>query len=165
LSKPRIVFVVATDRRGVMGKDGALPWHLPADLAHFKRLTLEKPVVMGRKTYASIGKPLPRRLNIVLTRDPAFQAEGCTVVHGVGEALAAAGTAPEIAVIGGAEIFDAFAEIVDAVYLTRIDADIEGDTMYRAPAGREPARQEILGAHAADERNAHPMTFVEITYG
>lgn len=164
MNAPRIIFVVAADRRGVMGKDGALPWHLPADLAHFKRLTLEKPVVMGRKTFVSIGKPLPRRLNIVMTRDRAFHAEGCTVVHDVGEALAAAGGAPEIAVIGGAEIFDAFAEIVDAVYLTRIDADIEGDTMYRAPAGRQPLRREVLGAHPADERNAYPMTFVEIAY-
>src|SRR5437660_12853927 len=98
MRRPRIIFVVACDRRGVMGREGALPWHLPADLAHFRRLTLDKPVIMGRKTFEAIGKPLPRRLNIVMTRDPAYRAEGCLVAHSADEALAAAGSVPQVAV-------------------------------------------------------------------
>src|SRR5947209_2336379 len=157
MRRPRIIFVVACDRRGVMGREGALPWHLPADLAHFRRLTLDKPVIMGRKTFEAIGKPLPRRVNIVMTRDPAYRAEGCTVAHSVDEAVAAAANAAELAVIGGANVFDTFAKLVDAVYLTRVAADIPGDTYYRAPR-RPEKRSRVLGTYEADERNAYAMT-------
>ena len=163
MSRPRIIFVVACDRSGVMGHDGRLPWHLPADLAHFRRLTLDKPVIMGRKTFEAIGKPLARRLNIVMTRDPAYRPNGTVVARSIDEALAAAGDAQEIAVIGGANIFDQFAELVDIVYLTRVAADIPGDTYYHAPH-RPETRSRILGTHEADERNAYSMTFVEIEY-
>jgi len=163
MSRPRIAFVVACDRRGVMGRDGALPWHLPADLAHFRRLTLEKPVIMGRKTFEAIGKPLPRRLNIVMTREPEYRADGCVVAHSVDGALAAAGGAPEVAIIGGSNVFDAFAKLVDVVYLTRVAADIPGDTYYRAPR-RPEKRSHVMGTYEADERNAYAMTFVEIEY-
>lgn len=163
MTRPRITFVVACDRRGVMGRDGALPWHLPADLAHFKRLTLDKPVIMGRKTFEAIGKPLPRRSNIVMTRDKDYRAEDCAVAHSVEEALAAAGGAAEVAVIGGSNVFDAFAKIVDTVYLTRVAADIAGDTYYHPPK-RPEKRSHVMGAYEADERNAYAMTFVEIDY-
>lgn len=160
--RPRVIFVVAHDRRGVMGRGGALPWHLPEDLKHFRRLTIDKPVVMGRKTYASIGKPLARRQNIVLTRDPDFGAPGVEVAHSVREALGLAAPAPEIAVIGGAEIFNAFADLVDTAYVTRIEADVDGDVRYTGPARAH--RAEELARYAADERNAYDMTFFRIDY-
>ncbi|MBV9269498.1 MAG: dihydrofolate reductase [Candidatus Eremiobacteraeota bacterium] len=163
MARPQIIFVVACDRSDVMGRDGSLPWHLPADLAHFRRLTLDKPVIMGRKTFEAIGKPLPRRLNIVMTRDPGYRAEGTVAARSVEEALAAAGDADQVAVIGGANVFDEFAELVDVVYLTRVAADIPGDTYYNPPR-RQEKRSRILGTHEADERNAYSMTFVEIEY-
>lgn len=160
--RPRVIFVVAHDRRGVMGRGGTLPWHLPEDLKHFRRLTIDKPVVMGRKTYASIGKPLARRQNIVLTRDTQFQSPGVDVAHSLSEALDLAALAPEIAVIGGAEIFEAFADRVDTAYVTRIEADVEGDVRYTPPA--RPHREEELGRYAADERNAYDLTFLRVDY-
>ena len=159
---PRVIFVVAHDRRGVMGRDGALPWHLPEDLKHFRRLTIDKPVVMGRKTYESIGKPLARRKNIVLTRDPDFSAEGVEVAHSVDEAMHLAGDAPELAIIGGAQIFNAFAALVDTAYVTRVEAAVEGNVHYVPPA--RPHASEVLGTHAADERNAYDMTFLRFDY-
>ena len=102
-----ITLIVAVADNGVIGRDNGLPWHLPEDLKRFKRLTLGKPVIMGRKTFESIGKPLPGRQNIVVTRDPNYQCEGVSVVHGTDDALRAAGGVPEIMVIGGAELFRA----------------------------------------------------------
>lgn len=160
--RPRVIFVVAHDRRGVMGRGGALPWHLPEDLKHFRRLTIDKPVIMGRKTYASIGKPLARRQNIVLTRDPQFTAPGVDVAHSVAEALDLAALAPEIAVIGGAEIFRAFSDDVDAAYVTRVDAEVDGEVYYDPPS--RPHREEELGRVAPDDRNAYGMTFLRVDY-
>jgi len=128
--RPLISFVVAMTPDRVIGRDNRLPWHVPADLAHFKRMTLGKPIVMGRRTYESIGHPLPQRRNIVVTRDRAFVAEGCVVAHGIDDALRAAGDVPEIAVIGGADIFRALMSRVDILYLTYIHAAIEGDTYF-----------------------------------
>jgi dihydrofolate reductase len=159
---PHIIFVVAHDRRGVMGRDGMLPWHLPEDLKHFRRLTIDKPVVMGRKTFESIGKPLPRRQNIVLTRDTAFTAEGVEVAHSVEEALCLAGDVPEIAIIGGAQIFNAFAPAVNTAYVTRVEANVEGNVHYVPPS--RPHTSEVLGTHTADERNAYDMTFLRFDY-
>ena len=154
--------MVAHDRRGVMGRDGALPWHLPEDLKHFRRLTIDKPVIMGRKTYQSIGKPLVRRQNIVLTRDAGFRAENLFIARSVGEALEIAADASEIAVIGGAQIFSAFAARVDTAFVTRVEAEVEGNLRYVPPD--RPHTQEILGTHAADERNAYAMTFLRNDY-
>lgn len=159
---PRVIFVVAHDRRGVMGRDGALPWHLPEDLKHFRRLTIDKPVIMGRKTFASLGKPLVRRRNIVLTRDASFHAEGVDVAHSVEEALAFAQSADEIAVIGGAQIFNEFAPRVDTAFVTRVEAEVPGDTYYAAPD--RPCTSEVLGTHDADDRNAYAMTFLRYDY-
>lgn len=145
-----------------MGRDGLLPWHLPEDLKHFRRLTIDKPVVMGRKTYESIGKPLARRRNIVLTRDESFSAEGVEVAHSVEEALRIAGDAPEIAVIGGAEIFNAFAPLVNTAFVTRVEAAVEGNVHY-VPPGRAHT-SEVLGAHRADERHAYDITFLRFDY-
>ena len=142
----------------MIGRDNTLPWHLPDDLKHFKRLTLGKPVVMGRKTYDSIGRPLPGRQNVVVTRDANYRREGVTVVHDPAQALRAVGAAPEIMVIGGAELFRAYLPAAGRVHLTRVHCDIAGDVHWTALdqhewrlAGSEP--------HPADERHAHAMTF------
>lgn len=145
-----------------MGRDGTLPWHLPEDLKHFRKLTIDKPVVMGRKTFESIRKPLIRRQNIVLTRDAGFAAQGVEVAHSVDEALKLAGDMPEIAIIGGAQIFTAFAPLVNTAYVTRVEANVEGNVHYIPP--NRPHTSEVLGTYAADQRNAYDMTFLRFNY-
>lgn len=127
-------FVVARADNGVIGRDNALPWHLPADLRHFKRLTVGKPVVMGRRTFDSIGKPLPGRHNIVLTRQAGWRAEGVTVVANLAEAIAAAGLNPnaradEVMIIGGATVYADALPSATRVYLTEVHAAPDGDTI------------------------------------
>ncbi len=120
--------IVATDRKGTIGKDGGIPWYLPADLQFFKRTTLGAPVIMGRKTFRSIGRPLPKRTNVVLTRDPFFTASGIVVVHSLREALGhpSVTSAPEAFMIGGGELYQQSLPLVSTVYLTIVDAEIEG---------------------------------------
>jgi dihydrofolate reductase len=129
-----LVLVVARARNGVIGNAGALPWHIPADLKHFKAMTVGKPVIMGRKTFDSIGKPLPGRHNIVLTRDSGWQAEGVTVVPNLAEAIAAAGLDPRtradaIMIVGGAQIYAEALPSATRIEVTEIDAAPEGDTV------------------------------------
>ncbi|THF87431.1 dihydrofolate reductase [Deinococcus sp. KSM4-11] len=149
-----------TEPGRVIGRGGDLPWHLPADLAHFKRVTLGKPVIMGRKVYDSIGRPLPQRTNIVLTRNPAFTAPGCAVVHDPQAALVAAGAVPDVMVIGGEEIYRLYVPQVTRVELTVIHADIAGDTYFPDLPGawRETARRE----RPADERHPYDLSFVTL---
>ncbi len=123
-----VTLVVARAENGVIGKDGILPWHIPADLKRFKALTMGKPMVMGRKTFQSLPGLLPGRRHIVLTRDPNWTAAGAEVVHDVGEALHLSGE-PEVVVIGGADIFRMFDAIADRVELTEVHAAVEGDTI------------------------------------
>jgi dihydrofolate reductase len=157
----RISLVVAMTRERVIGRDNGLPWRLPADLKHFKATTLGKPVLMGRKTFESIGKPLPGRVNVVLTRERAWQAPGVLVFHSMEDALAHLGAVDEVAGIGGGEIFNALLPLTTRIYLTRIAADIPGDTVFPA---LDPAdwREVASEHHAADERNAYDMTFVTL---
>ena len=155
---PLVTLVVAVADSGAIGRDNALPWHLPDDLRHFKRVTLGKPVVMGRKTYESIGRPLPGRQNIVVTRDANCRREGVTVVHHPLEALRAVGAAPEIMVIGGAELFRAWLPRAGRVHLTRVHGDISGDVHWTPLDGRD-WRLAGSEAHPADERHAYAMTF------
>ena len=125
--------IVATDRIGTIGKDGDIPWYLPADLQYFKRITLGHPVIMGRKTFRSIGRPLPKRTNIVLTRDPFFTATGTVVVHSLREAVGhpAVTEAEEAFIIGGGEIYAKSLPLVTTVYKTLVDARIEaGDAFF-----------------------------------
>jgi dihydrofolate reductase len=125
--------IVATDRRGTIGKDGQIPWYLPADLQFFKRTTLGHPVIMGRKTFRSIGRPLPKRTNIVLTRDPFFTATGTVVVHSLREALGhpAVTEAEESFIIGGGELYTSSLHLVTTIYRTIVDADIpDGDAFF-----------------------------------
>ena len=126
----KVSLVVAASTNNVIGRDRGLPWHLPDDLRHFKRLTVGKPVVMGRRTYESIGRPLPDRQNIVMTRDADYVAEGCDVVTSVDEALDTARGAEEVMVIGGGQVYRDFLPRADRIYLTRVQADVEGDTFF-----------------------------------
>ncbi len=155
----KISLIAAMGRDRVIGKDNAMPWHLPADLKHFKSLTMGKPVIMGRRTFESIGKPLPGRTNIVVTRDSAYQAEGCTVVHELGDALAAAGEADEVMIIGGAKLYAQFIDRADWLYLTIIDAPFEGDTVF--PEYTLADWEEITREKCdTDDKNKFPYTFV-----
>jgi dihydrofolate reductase len=163
----RLVFVVARAENGVIGRDGKLPWHIPADLQHFKRMTLGKPVVMGRKTFESIGKPLPRRTNIVVTRDTAWAHPGVVVAHGIQAALALAyedarraGT-DEVAVIGGGELFHALMPGAKRIYLTEVHGAFEGDAVFDldlALGWRELSRER----HAADPPGGPDFSFVTL---
>jgi len=160
-ASPTLTLVVAATDAGVIGRDNAMPWHLPADLARFKSITMGKPIVMGRRTYDSIGRALPGRLNVVVTRDRGWSAAGVSIAHSLDEAIAACGTAPEVMVIGGAQLYAAALPRATRVQLTRIHAAIEGDTVFPAlpPADwREVAREE----RAADARNPHAMSFVTL---
>jgi dihydrofolate reductase len=122
-----ISFIFAMDRNRAIGVNNTLPWHLPGDLKFFKSVTMGHPILMGRKTYESIGKPLPGRRNIILTQNPEFQAEGCEVIHSVQEAVDEFHD-QELFVIGGAEIFRLFTSVVDRMYITHIEHEFEADT-------------------------------------
>lgn len=157
----RVSIIVATDERGAIGHQGRLPWRLPEDLKHFKALTLGKPVVMGRKTWDSIGRPLPGRLNIVVTRQGRLELPGATVVGSLDEALEQAGDVPEVCIIGGAEIYRLALPLADTVHLTRVHATVAADTFFPALDPAEWA-QVTREERAADERHAHAYAFVEL---
>jgi dihydrofolate reductase len=125
-----ISLIAAMGHNRVIGKDNSLPWKLSADMKRFKELTSGKPVIMGRKTFESIGKPLPNRTNIIITRDKDYKTESCVVVHSVEEALKAAKGNKEIMIIGGEQIFKQFLPIANKMYLTFIDEDFEGDAYF-----------------------------------
>ena len=150
-----VSIIVAAAANGTIGRDGDLPWRLPADLRFFKRVTMGHHLVMGRRTWASIGRPLPGRTMVVLTRDPGLEIPGVTVVHALSDALELARAAgdPEAFVIGGAEVFARALPLADRLYLTRVYADVEGDVRFPELDERawvEVAREE----HAADEQHA-----------
>lgn len=123
-----ISFVVAMDKNQLIGQDNDLPWKLPADLAFFKRITMGQPIVMGRKTHESIGRPLPGRENIILTREKNYQANGCTVVHSITELMEL--KREQLFIIGGAQLFNETFELVDRMYITLIDEEFVGDTYF-----------------------------------
>lgn len=155
-----IVLVAARADNGVIGRDGTLPWHLPEDLAHFRALTLGKPVIMGRRTFESIGRPLPRRRNIVLTRDPGWQAHGAERAASLSEALAATADAPEVAIIGGGEIYAAALPLAHRIELTQVHASVPGDT-YFPPL--DPAEWTELWREAHPPRGGNPaFTFTRL---
>lgn len=157
---PRITLIVAAARNGVIGKNNALPWHLPKDLAYFKRITLNSPIIMGRKTYESIGKALPKRLNIVVTRNPRYSLDDASVVNSLPQAIDYAKQhqpcAQEIHIIGGSSIFAEALPLVDKIYLNHVLADIEGDTYL--PTIDWQNWRLIHSEHLpADEQNAHAL--------
>lgn len=156
-----ISLIAALAENGVIGQNNALPWRLPEDLKRFRRLTTGHAVIMGRRSYESIGRPLPDRANIVVTRDSAFRAPGCTVVRSVEEALEAAAGDNEVFVIGGGQIYAQALARADRLYLTLVHADIGGDVFFPrfdADDWREISRVY----HTADERHAHAFSFVTL---
>ena len=158
---PALSLVVAVSENDVIGRDNALPWHLPADLKHFKAITMGKPIVMGRKTWESIGRPLPGRLNIVITRNRALEIPGVAVVGSFEEALARAGDVPEVAVIGGAELFRSALPLASRVYFTRVHGTVEGEIKFPV---LDPSqwREVERSQHPADDQHAYAMTFTTL---
>lgn len=150
--------IAAVANNGIIGKDGTLPWHLPADLKYFRRVTTGHAIIMGRKNYQDIGRPLPNRVNIVLTRDTTFRAQGCLVAHSIEKAISLAGNDPEIFFIGGARVYEQVLPRADRLYLTRIHGSISGDT--RFPQYDEDEWTRVSHEHhAADEENPYPISF------
>jgi dihydrofolate reductase len=154
----KISLILAMGRNRVIGRDNRLPWHLPADLAHFKATTMGKPILMGRKTWESIGKALPGRQNIVLTGRAGYQAEGATVVNTIDEAIAACESADELMVIGGAAVYQAFLPRAQNIYLTLVGEEFEGDTFFPQLDENE-WREESREDHPADDKNAYDYSF------
>lgn len=150
-----IALIAAMDKNRVIGYQNKLPWHLPADLKHFKELTLGKPILMGRKTFESIGKPLPNRQNIVLTNDTEFSAPGCQVIHDLEAVL----ELPELMVIGGAHLFLQLLPNASLLYLTFIDYDFKGDVFF--PEFNKDEWQKVAEeSHLADEKNPYAYKFI-----
>ena len=162
---PRLEIVVAVARNGVIGTGTGLPWRLPADLAYFKRLTMGHPILMGRRTWDSIGRPLPGRQNLVLTRDLGWHGSGAVAVHSLAAARAAAGPKPALMVIGGAELYRATLGLASVLHLTEIEADVEGEVEFpgwHRAGWRAEWRELVRERHAADERHAWPFSFVTL---
>jgi dihydrofolate reductase len=156
--RPVVSIVAALSANRVIGRGNRLPWHLPADLAHFKRLTLNKPIIMGRRTWESLPGLLPRRVHIVVTGDTAYLAPGCILAHSPQEAIRAAGSVPEIMVIGGASLYRAMLPLAERMYLTQIAAVLDGDALFPAwkrANWRESERVE----RRHDGLNCYDMTF------
>jgi dihydrofolate reductase len=160
-SRPIISLIWAMAENRVIGKDNRLPWHLPADLRHFKSLTLGKPILMGRKTWESLPGLLPDRQHIVLSRDMAYRADGCSLVHSVAEALDAAGEAPELMVVGGAALYEAMLPLADRLYVTLVHAEAEGDTFF-PPFTLSEWEEVVREDHPQDDRNPYPYSFLEL---
>lgn len=152
-----ISLITAVSANGVIGRGGELPWHLSDDLKRFKQLTLGKPIVMGRKTFESIGRALPGRQNIVLTRQSEFVADECDVVSSIDATIAASGDAGEIVVIGGSEIYKLFLPLAERIYMTRVQIDVDGDV--RFPELDDELWQETEREnHDADDLNEYEFT-------
>jgi dihydrofolate reductase len=156
--------IAACARNRIIGRDNKMPWHLPADLKRFKAVTMSHPVIMGRKTFesilASLGKPLPGRSNIIVTRNAQFRADGCITVHSLEAALAACGAAAEAFVIGGGEIYRQALPLARRIYLTEIDAEFEGDARFPEfdkTVWRESARE----THATGDAG---LAYAFVTY-
>lgn len=155
-----ISIVVAMSKNRVIGVKNTLPWHLPADLAHFKKMTLGKPIVMGRKTFEAIGRPLPDRDNIILTRDRNFKAPGCEVVHEL-DSLLARQDIPELMVIGGANIYAQLLPFTTTLYITYVDVELSGDAFFPEIARKEWVQTQCE-ERVKDEKNAYHCTFVTL---
>jgi len=154
-----ISIIAAMDRNRLIGNRNQLPWHLPADFAHFKAVTMGKPIIMGRKTYESIGRPLPGRINIVLSRNPDVHYDGVTCVSSFDDALDVAADAEELMIIGGSTIYEMLMPRVDRMYLTYVDAEFEGDAWF--PDVDEKVWSESTSELCpADEKNKYDCRFV-----
>ena len=157
----RLSIVVAMDSNRLIGKDNGLPWHLPADLAFFKKLTTGNTILMGRKTFDSIGRPLPNRRNIVITRNADIEITGCEVVNSIEEALSLAQGETEVMVIGGAKLYQQILPIADRLYITQIESEFDGDTYF--PSYNEAEWFQIsLDSREPDEDNHHKCHFITL---
>ena len=150
-----ISLIVATAKKGVIGKEGGIPWYLPADLAHFKQTTMGHPIIMGRKTHGSIGRALPGRYNVVITHQKGYRAEGCAVVHSLDYALKLPEVkkANEVFVIGGAEIYKLAMPLAERIYLTRVHAVVEGDKFFKFDP--DQWHETSIEKHLADQKNQY----------
>ena len=160
-SGPRVTLIVARARNGVIGAGGTLPWRLPEDLAHFKRTTMGHPIVMGRKTWESIGRPLPGRRSIVVTRQAGYAAPGAEVAASLDEALRLCDGAPEVFVVGGAQLYAEALPRAQRLIVTEIDADFAGDTFWPAP---DPAQWRVAQREHCPPAGGRGFTFDFVTY-
>ena len=160
---PIISLIYAASENDVIGKDNDIPWRLSADLKRFKRLTIGHPIIMGRKTFESLGRPLPKRRNLVITRNTSFQAEGTEIFHSLEAALAACSQEAEAFIIGGAGLFaeSIEKEMVDAIFFTRVHADIDGDVFFPLPEG-DPWKITEVESNQADEKNEYAFTYITL---
>ena len=154
-----ISIIAGMDQNRLIGQGNRLPWTLPADMKHFRQHTLGKPVLMGRKTFESIGKPLPKRTNIILTNDHDYQATGCIVTHSIEEAMDTASGSKEIMIIGGASIYELFLPRADRLYLTCIHGCFEGD-VYFPPFDLTDWHEVKRIDRQPDAKNPHPYSFL-----
>lgn len=159
-TRPEIVIVAALARNGVIGRDNGLPWRLKADLRHFRALTMGSPILMGRNTWDSLGRPLPGRRNMVVTRDPNFQAAGAEIFHSPEAAIAAAADAERIFVIGGAQLYATLLPLADRLVLTEVWADVDGDAHFPL-LDRDDFVEERRDPRQADADNEFDFDFVE----
>ncbi len=153
--------IVATAKNGVIGKENGLPWKLPSEMAFFKRTTTGHPIIMGRKTHESIGRALPDRTNIVISREPGAKYEGCLSASSLNDAIELARQSPgsdEIFIIGGETIYNLALPIAERIYLTEVDAEIEGDKYFRF--NPDNWQEQSREPHLADAKNAYNYTFV-----
>jgi dihydrofolate reductase len=157
----KLSLIVAMDQKGVIGRDNALPWRLSSDLQHFKAVTMGKPIIMGRKTHDSIGKPLPGRRNLVITRNPVYNAPGCEVCTSLDEALAKCQTESETVIIGGRDIYEAAIKKADRIYLTEVHADVDGDTWFPVFDWSEWKKIEQQD-FSADDKNEYPFSILTL---
>lgn len=154
--------ITAMDENRLIGSNNSLPWHLPADFAYFKRVTMDKPIIMGRKTYESIGRPLPGRRNIIISRDPDYRAEGCETANSLQAALELVADQDEAMLIGGANLYAQTLDLADSLYITEIHATFKGDAWFPVidpEIWMETTRED----HEADEKNAYAYSFVTYT--
>ncbi|MDC9725495.1 MAG: type 3 dihydrofolate reductase [Gammaproteobacteria bacterium] len=155
----KLAIIVATDKKGLIGRENDLPWKLSADLQYFRRVTMGKPLIMGRNTHESIGRALPGRKNIIVTTNIDYQAEGCCVVHSVEEAIAACDDVDEVMVMGGASLYKQLLPQAERLYLTQVHASLEGDTWF--PDWQRSDWQEINREdYSADNKNEYPYSFI-----
>jgi dihydrofolate reductase len=160
-----VSFLAAMDRNLVIGDEKGIPWHLPTDLRRFRRLTLGKPIVMGRTTFEHIGKPLDKRVNIVLSRRTGFRPEGVVVAGTVEDAVRLAGDVPELVVVGGGEVFNAALPLVNRMYLTFVDGEFSGSTCFPESVSMPPGTgwvESLRESHPADEKNPFPHQYVVV---
>jgi len=160
--RTRITFVVAMDDNRLIGRDNALPWRLPDDMRWFRDHTMGKPCIMGRKTWDSLPerfRPLPGRLNVVVTRNLDFEARGAVVVHSIEDALSVAGDAEEVVIIGGADLFGRLMPVVDRLYLTQVHDAADGD-VYFPEFDRDEWHETCREFHPADDRHAQAFTWM-----